>query len=185
GPPRLARDRELTRRPWSNSSACAAMMAASCASRRPSRGETMKASSLLAFALVATGCSSVSAILNSASQSSNAVIESLKSPFDSSSKSSGGGGGTALNYQRDVHSYALACLARDDEPSEFLRGMSRVAELHGVSDWEESPDTYVALHALVAADELDTAGLERLRAGLAPLGPEKVARAFGEASPRQ
>lgn len=145
----------------------------------------MKASSLLALALVAAGCSSISESVDSSSKAVNGVLESLKSPFDSSSKSSGGGGQTAMNYQRDVHSFALACLTRDDEPGEFARGMSRVAELHGVSDWEESPDTYAALHALVAADELDATGLARLRSGLAPLGPEKVARAFGEASPRE
>jgi len=146
----------------------------------------MKTWSLLAFALVGTGCSSVSASLNSVSEASNGVVESLKGSVNSSSKSSGGGGGqAALNYQRDVHSFALACLGRDEEPGEFVRGMSRVAELHGVSDWEESPDTYTAIHALVAADELDAAGLARLRAGLAPLGPDKVARALGEATPRQ
>ena len=146
----------------------------------------MKASSLLAFTLFAAGCSSISASLNSASEAVGGVLESLKSPFDSSSKSSGGGGGqAALDYQRDVHSFALACLGRDDEPGEFVRGMSCVAELHGVSDWEESPDTYAAIHALVAADELDAAGLARLRAGLAPLGPDAVARALGEATPRQ
>ena len=146
----------------------------------------MKTWSLLAFALVAAGCSSVSASLNSVSESADGVVASLKGVFSSSSKSSGGGGGqAALNYQRDVHSFVLASLGRDDEPGEFVRGMSRVAELHGVSDWEESPDTYTAIHALVAADELDEAGLARLRAGLAPLGPDKVARALGEATPRR
>jgi len=156
--------------------------------RRPLRGIPMKASSsLFVFALAGTGCASIRGSSESVVDSSAGVIESLKSPFVASSKSSGSGGGTqgAANYQRDVHSYALACLARDDEPGEFLRGMSRVAELHGVSDWEDSPDTFAALQALVAADELDAAGLARLRDGLAPLGPDKVALAFGEASPRQ
>jgi len=146
----------------------------------------MKNWSLLAFAVVVAGCSSISASVNSVSESSEGVLQSLKGSVGSVSGSSGGGGGqAALNYQRDVHSFALACVGRDDEPGEFARGMSRVAELHGVSDWEESPDTYAALQSLVAADELDAAGLARLRAGLAPLGPDKVARALGEATPRQ
>jgi len=144
-------------------------------------------SSLFVLALAGTGCGSIRGSIDSVSDSSAGVIESLKSPFVASSKSSGIGGTTegSANYQRDVHSYALARLVCDDEPGEFLRGMSRVAELHGVSDWEDSPDTYAALQGLVAADELDAAGVARLRDGLAPLGPDKVARAFGETSPQR
>jgi hypothetical protein len=148
--------------------------------------------SALAFAFAAltlptTGCASIKGSFQSSSDSSQGSVESLTSPFKSSSTSSGSKGASqhALNYRRDVHSFAVACIARDEAPGELLRGISRVAELHGVSDWEESADTFAAIQGVVTGGELDGAGLDRLRAGLAPLGAAKVARAFGDAAARE
>ncbi len=135
-------------------------------SRKPFAGSLL-AATLLAFA----GCSTFDSDLRNSSDSSGS---------GSGSRSSGSGGGAHVSqsYQRDVYSFAVACLGRDEPAGELVRGVGLIAELHGISDWESAPDTSAALHAVVLTGELDERGIARLRDELAPLAPGLIANAF-------
>jgi hypothetical protein len=146
----------------------------------------MKASlSLFVLALAGTGCGSIRGSIDSVSDSSAGVIESLKSPFVASSKSSGIGGTTegSANYQRDVHSYALARLVRDDEPGEFLRGMSASRNCTASPIERTRPTPMPRCRA--GGRGRTRRGGPRPAAQARAARSRQVARAFGEASPRR
>jgi hypothetical protein len=91
-------------------------------------------------ALLAAGCSF--------SYSSKSLFNSATSP----SKSSSGSGDDEESYQADRLNYKdevavfTDSLARTKAtPEDFLRGISRIAHRHGISDWESYKETYVAI----------------------------------------
>jgi hypothetical protein len=131
----------------------------------------------LVFAMVAfAGCD---AIQNGCRESSDS------SGSDSGSRSLGSNAGvhTSASYERDVYSFTVACVSREQSCGELLPAVSRIAELHGISDWQTEPATLSALQAVVLEGQLDESGLARLRAELAPLGPAVIANAFQEQAP--
>jgi len=127
-----------------------------------------------AFAVLALGgCAAIEDKLHSSSDSSGS---------DSGSRSLGSGAGVhaSASYRQDVESYAVACLDRDEAPGDLLRGVSRIAELHGISDWQAAPATVTALRAVVSGNRLDAARIARLRVELAPLGPAVLSSTFAD-----
>lgn len=107
---------------------------------------------LLAVALLATapalGCKIISAIIELPSDLSAGSSRSIAGSFDSISKSSGSGGdkGAAetpnkLSYNRDLREFTAAFAATSGSREDFLRGVSRIAEDHGISHWEADPLT--------------------------------------------
>jgi hypothetical protein len=101
-----------------------------------------------------------------------ASCESFGSGAGSRSSGTGGGASVDAAYRRDLHSYTVASLARTDAPGELLRGVSRIAELHGITDWESAPATVEALRDAAQDPAVDDAARDRLRDELAPLGDE-------------
>jgi hypothetical protein len=104
----------------------------------------------LAAALVATlplfGCKVITAIIEIPSDISAGSSKSIAGSFDAISTSSGSGSEeptpNKTSYRRDLRQYA-AVFARTEGGTreEFLRGVARIAEDHGMTHWEAEPIT--------------------------------------------
>ena len=105
----------------------------------------------------ATGCSKSSTTQASFGSSS----DSSSSPFKSSSKSSSGddeeGEKEETAYQRDVRDYTVEFARAEDEHDidSFQRGLGEIAEDYGITDWERTEDTFVAIGRGLGESGLD------------------------------
>ena len=117
----------------------------------------------------AIGCSKSSTTQASFESSSNIA----SSPFKSSSKSSGGDEKKKkdaddekkeTSYQRDVRIHTAEFARSEGEPDleSFQRDLSAIAEDHGITDWEQFADTYVAIGRGLADSGLDDWSAQRL-----------------------
>jgi hypothetical protein len=111
---------------------------------------------LLVAALIAmlptAGCKVIAAIIEIPSDSSAGSSRSIVGSFDAISTSSGSGGGTVptpnqASYQRDVRQYAAVFVKGTGTTDEFLRGVARIAEDHGITHWESDAMTPRAIGA--------------------------------------
>ncbi len=113
-----------------------------------------------------TGCVKISATQASLESSS----DSSSSPFKSSSKISSGsdeeGEKKETAYQRDVRHYTVEFARSAGELESFQRDLSAIAEGYGITDWERTEDTYVAVGRGLAESELDDWGAKRLAVAL-------------------
>lgn len=118
---------------------------------------------------VGSGCAS-SASSDSSSESSGSISDSVSSPFESSSDSSGG---DHAQYRSDVEDYTLAALeaAAPFDSAGFARGLARIAESHGVSDWAALDGTYRAVGAGLARGGLTAEAAVELTRGWLGDGP--------------
>jgi hypothetical protein len=105
---------------------------------------------LLVGALIATlptfGCKVISAIIEIPSDISAGSSRSIAGSFDAISTSSGSGGKdeptpNKTSYQRDLRQYAAVFVKSPGTREDFLRGVARIAEDHGVTHWEADPMT--------------------------------------------
>ena len=104
---------------------------------------------LLAAALVAalstSGCKVISAVIEIPSDSSAGSSRSIAGSFDAISTSSGSGGSpqtpNKTSYRRDLRQYAALFAKTPGTRDEFLRGVARIAEDHGITHWEAEPLT--------------------------------------------
>ena len=80
----------------------------------------------------------------------------------SDSGSSGSGGGAGTGYRRDVRTFAAHFAREGGSRDDFLRGIGRVAESHGVSDWEGRPETLRAIGAGLREAGVSRAEVEAL-----------------------
>jgi hypothetical protein len=116
------------------------------------RSRTLLATVLLAAA-PAMGCKVISAIITSPSDSSAGSSRSISGSFDAISTSSGSGGGTKettpnkTSYNRDLREFTAAFAKTSGSREDFLRGVARIAEDHGISHWEAEPLTPLAIGA--------------------------------------
>ena len=132
----------------------------------------------IALPLVLSGCSLLSESSDSLSTSVEKGLGSVSDSLKSiSGSSSGGGGGSASigsRYRADLLAYTRTCLSEEEragEAAEFMRDVGRIAERHGIADWEGDANTAAALREAVAGGAIDADGIARLRRDLAPLGP--------------
>ena len=95
----------------------------------PVHGRTAAALASLALLLL-PGCSSISA-----------SSKSISSPFVSSSKSSS----PEAAYREDVSDYTAAHLQSAGSPDELRRQIGKLAEQHGITDWENNQSTFRAV----------------------------------------
>lgn len=82
--------------------------------------------------------------------SSRSSSESSGSSSASSASSSGSSASSAArkdSYVKDVAGYTQAYAKSGGQYDGFTRGLSEIAEKHGVSDWENDPDTYTGIGA--------------------------------------
>lgn len=115
---------------------------------------------VLAFAgsFALTGCQVLWTSITSPSDWVSGTGESISGSFRALSTSSGSGGGSAANtaYRRDVRAFAAEFAQAGGSSDDFLRGIARVAESHGVSHWEGRSDTLLAI-----GEGLSDAGVSR------------------------
>jgi hypothetical protein len=122
-------------------------------------------------------CSSISASIQSVSNSVYGALGSVSDAVKSVSGSGGKSGGSAdagARYRTDLCAYTRSCFSEEEqvgESGDFVRELGRIAELHGVTDWEGDANTAAAFRETIARGALGEAGLARLRRDLEPLGP--------------
>lgn len=104
-------------------------------------------------------------------------LQSLSGSSDSGSRSLGSGEGVhaSASYQRNGESLAVAWLDRENVLGDLLRGVSRIGELGGISDWQTVPATLTGLRAVVFENRHDDQRIARVKSELEPLGPDAVA----------
>ena len=119
----------------------------------------------------ATGCSKSSTTQASFGSSS----DSSSSPFKSSSKSSSGDDEEGKKeeeketaFQRDVRNYTVefAQTADENDTESFQRDLGDIAEGYGITDWERTEDTFVAIGRGLGESELDDANAKQLAVAL-------------------
>jgi hypothetical protein len=102
---------------------------------------------LLLAAVPALGCKIISAIIEIPSDLSAGSSRSIAGSFDAISASSGSSGGDKTttpnkqSYTRDLREFTAAFAGTSGSREDFLRGVSRIAEDHGLSHWEADPLT--------------------------------------------
>jgi len=130
---------------------------------------------IISLALCLTvGCSKSSTTQASFGSSS----DSSSSPFKSSSKSSGGddekkekdGGEDKKEtaFERDVrnHTTEFARSVTESDLDSFQRDLGVIAEDHGITNWEQFADTYVAIGWGLADSGLDDWSAQQLATAL-------------------
>jgi hypothetical protein len=105
--------------------------------------------------------------------SSESISDSVKSSSDSSSSSSPGSAEEA--YEGDVRDYTYAFVTSGGSRSDFRQGLSRIAEKHGVTNWEGDMATYTGIGM----------GLRKANANSAELQAYEESFAGNDAAKRQ
>jgi len=102
-----------------------------------------KVSSVLCV-LLALGCilSATGCIMSSISESSDSSYDSSKSSSKSSKSSSDD---SKESYLRDVKQYTAAYTRSNRDIKALPKGLTRISEKHGVTDWEAYSATYLGI----------------------------------------
>jgi hypothetical protein len=124
-----------------------------------------------------TGCQVISASITSPSDWVSGTGESISGSFRGLSRSSGSGGGgsTDTAYRRDVRAFAADFAQGGGSSDDFLRGIARVAESHGVSHWEGRSDTLLAIGEGLADAGVSRSDVEALGARATDADPRVAA----------
>ena len=135
--------------------------------------------SVLAFTGICalTGCQVLWASITSPSDWVSGTGTSISGSFRGLSASSGSGGGETSNtaYRRDVRAFAAEFAQAGGSSDDFLRGIGRVAESHGVSHWEGRPDTLLAIGEGLSDAGVSQGDVEALGARASGADPRVVA----------
>jgi hypothetical protein len=93
------------------------------------------------------GCQVLVASITSPSDWVSGTARSIGAIFEGISTSSGSGGGQARksSYERDLREYSAAFVRDGGTREDFLRGVTRIAENHGITNWEAEPSTPFAI----------------------------------------
>jgi hypothetical protein len=127
------------------------------------------------FAL--SGCQVLWASITSPSDWVSGTGTSISGSFRGLSVSSGSEPGRSSNlaYRRDVRAFAAEFSQVGGSSEDFLRGISRVAESHGVSHWQGRPETLLAIGEGLRDAGVSRAEVETLGAGASDADPRVVA----------
>lgn len=92
--------------------------------------------------IVSPGCS-ISTSVGTSSESSSNLLSSI-------SKSSEGTSENLVSkrqqeYQKDVAAFTDSFIHQEMISLDYMIGLGRIANRHGITDWELSPDTYIAI----------------------------------------
>ena len=124
-----------------------------------------------ALAAASAGCSfsySSASISDSITGSSTSVSDSL------GSSSSGGSSDSEEAYREDVRDYTAGAARSGSGMAEFQTGLARVAERHGVTNWEADGATWVGIGEGLGRAGIDPAAVQHWSDALArdePGGP--------------
>lgn len=94
--------------------------------------------------LPSVGCQVISASIKSPFDSITGTGRAIGGIFEGISVSSGSGGGKSekSSYVRDLRQYAAVFMQTEGGTTQdFERGVSRIAESHGITHWEADPAT--------------------------------------------
>jgi len=137
----------------------------------------------LSLALLLTplaGCQLLEASLTSPSDwiagSSTAIAGSIESI--SASSGSPATPKSSVAYLRDVRAWTLEFERSPGSQEDFLRGIGRIAERHGLTDWEADPNTLVAIGQGLKDAGWSDAQMQELRGSLVGAAPGAVERVF-------
>jgi hypothetical protein len=123
-------------------------------------------------------CQVISASITSPSDWVSGTGTSISGSFKGLSRSSGSEGASDASktaYRRDVRAFAAQFSQAGGSSDEFLRGIARVAEGHGVSHWEASPDTLLAIGAGLRDAGVSPSEMDALEARSGGAHPQVVA----------
>jgi hypothetical protein len=123
----------------------------------------------LAAVLSLAGCQTLWASITSPSDWISGTGESISNSLrglsvnsGSDSGSSGSRGAADTAYRQDVRAFAAEFARAGGSSDDFLRGIGRVAESHGVSHWEGRADTLLAIGAGLRDAGVSRADVEAL-----------------------
>lgn len=112
---------------------------------------------LLLLAAAALGCSFAYSSKSVSDSSNNSSESSVNSSESSSGSSSPDKKDESARFERDVEQYTLAFVRANGRDGEsFFSGLSDLARLHAVSDWESEPATWEAIGRGIARGAAST-----------------------------
>lgn len=102
---------------------------------------------VMVAAFASYGCQVIVASITSPSDWISGTGRSIGAIFEGISTSSGSGRGSSAKstYERDLREYAAVFVKSGGSEADFLRGVTRIAENHGVANWESDPSTPFAI----------------------------------------
>jgi hypothetical protein len=113
--------------------------------------------------LSALGCQVVAASLTVPLDSAAGTARAVGGSVSGILNSSGLGTDTALleDYKRDLRQYAALYMQSggDGTPQDFQRGITRIAESHGIAHWEAEPATPYAIGQGLREAHVSEAGM--------------------------
>lgn len=118
----------------------------------------MRTPNRVALAIVlcaAAGCGSISA-------SSESISKSISSPSESLSASSS----PEDRYKAEVRDFTAAHVQQGGSAEVLLREIGKIAQRHGVTNWENDEDTYRAIGAGLAKAEKNQSEVNAYKANL-------------------
>jgi hypothetical protein len=125
------------------------------------------------------GCQLIGASITSPSDWVSGTGTSISGSFRGLGVSSGsddkGSGSENTAYRRDVRAFAAQFSQAGGSSDEFLRGIAKVAEGHGVSHWEARPDTMKAIGAGLRDAGVSRAELDALYTRSGDADPQVLA----------
>jgi hypothetical protein len=134
--------------------------------------------SVLSAVVPLLACQVIGASITSPSDWVSGTGNSISGSFRGLSRSSGSEGESESSktaYRRDVRAFAAQFSQAGGSSDDFLRGIARVAGGHGVSHWEGSPDTLLAIGAGLRDAGVSRAELDALEARSGDADPQVVA----------
>jgi hypothetical protein len=139
---------------------------------------SLRTALLAALVLVSlTGCV-ISRSIEGSSDSIAASSRAIVGSFDAISGSSGSSSPTneatpnRTSYRRDLRQYAAAFVRSDGTTDEFVRGVTRIAEDHGITHWESEPFTPRAIGEGLRDAHLSEAEMDAFIDGIGRDRPE-------------
>lgn len=134
--------------------------------------------SVLSAVVPLLACQVIGASITSPSDWVSGTGTSISGSFKGLSRSSGSEGESDASktaYRRDVRAFAAQFSQTGGSSDDFLRGIAQVAEGHGVSHWEGSPDTLLAIGEGLHDAGVSRAELDALSARSDGADPQVVA----------
>lgn len=114
------------------------------------------AAAFTSLVFLSAGCS----ISASSASISDSITQSSKSVSDSiSSSSPDGSSKSEAAYREDVRDYTVAAARSGRDPVAFQSGLARVAEQHGITNWEADAATFVGIGEGLKQAGIDSRGV--------------------------
>jgi hypothetical protein len=103
---------------------------------------------VIAVTFATYGCTVINAALNGTSNVLSATGNAVAGVLHAIADSSGSGNGSSArndSYERDLREYTAMFMRSGGTQADFLRGVTRIAENHGIAHWEAEVGTPFAI----------------------------------------